>query len=158
MPKNAGPPAVEEEKKHNQRNAMVLNAALESSEAHAPMHFYNAQRRQYLENRNKAVQKRSEEEKEKFNSSLSKDLRGKFQRKKGVVHPISIRIDRFGRIAFNKNKELSQASYENCENKASPGGPKSSSSDREEQKNALPELNQANVQAARRNNNENRSL
>ena len=140
MPKNAGPPAVEEEKKHNQRNVMVLNAALESSEAHAPMHFYNAQRRQYLENRNKAAQKRSEEN-DKFNSSLSKDLRGKFQRKKGVVHPISIRIDRFGRIAFNKNKELSQASYENCERKASPGGPKSSSSDREERKNALPAPN-----------------
>lgn len=70
VPKNAGPPAVEEEKKHNQRNVMVLNAALESSEAHAPMHFYNAQRRQYLENRNKAAQKRSEEN-DKFNSSLS---------------------------------------------------------------------------------------
>ena len=77
MPKNAGPPAVEEEKKHNQRNVMVLNAALESSEAHAPMHFYNAQRRQYLENRNKAAQKKSEEN-DKFNSSLSRDLRGKF--------------------------------------------------------------------------------
>ena len=86
-------------------------------------------------------------------------MRGKFQRKKGVVHPISIRIDRFGRIAFNKNKELSQASYENCENnKANAGGPKSSSSDREERKDASPAPFQANVQAVRFNNNDARSL
>ena len=33
------------------------------------------------------------------------------------MRPISIRIDRFGRIAFNKNKELSQASMELDEKK-----------------------------------------
>ena len=64
----------------------------------------------------------------------SKDLRGKLQRKKGVVHPISIRIDRFGRIAFNKNKELSQASLEGCENRAQADRVNSSSSDKEESK------------------------
>jgi RIO-like serine/threonine protein kinase len=44
----------------------------------------------------------------------SGDLRC-FKGKKERVKPISIRIDRFGRIAFNKNKELSQASFEKSE-------------------------------------------
>lgn len=93
---------------------MVKNADLEGSYDHAPIPLYNAQRREYLRNHNAKDNKKAK----KLNDVKdvdSGDLRC-FKGKKGRFQPISIRIDRFGRIAFNKNKELSQASFDKPEN------------------------------------------
>lgn len=86
---------------------------------HAPIPLYNAQRREYLKCNKVARKKNSQKDVD------SGDLRYFKGKKGGRNQPISIRIDRFGRIAFNKDKELSQASLEEDEPAKKDKSPKS---------------------------------
>lgn len=75
------------------------------------------------------------------------------------MRPISIRIDRFGRIAFNKNKELSQASFEKPADQKAPAGSSSEKSEKsekeEESKVAKKEPNNKMRQKVRRRSSSN---
>ena len=85
----------------------IPNLSLKSFDKRKPKNPYHMAEEEY--NRVAKIRLGSEQSQNSF------DPRDKIKgvdKKQIAIRPYSNKIDRFGRIAFNKNKELSQASFE----------------------------------------------